>query len=110
MGPLLVAMVFYWATFGPWWFVGLLALVGMLTAIWAFAQEIHPRRAWFVAFSLACLYYLPMTWPFRDRWIFAALIYGLISAAYWLLPARWDRWRSAWLERAEEKEAGEKIR
>lgn len=100
LGLASVGMVFYWAFFGVWWFVGLLSMVGMLAAIWAYAQEIYSRRTWFAAFSLASLYHLPLSWSVPYRWEWAVLLYGLVSAVYWLGPPGWVRWQAVQAGRA----------
>jgi len=83
--PLLIGLLFWWAVYGGWFFVGLSAFVLMFAFIWSFTQERAPKLSFFAVFSAATVYFAPICFE-EHRWIRAIVIYSVCALLYWILP------------------------
>ena len=84
-GILTVGVLFWWGTFGGWFFVGLLSFIGMFVFVLSFAYYWHSKFSFFGVFSAAVIYYSPLTFP-EHRWLYALGICLGVSVCYWVLP------------------------
>ena len=73
-----LGLIFWWGTFGGWFFVGLASLVLMLAFLWSFAQERAPKFSLFATFSFAVVYFLPLAFH-AQRWVWTLCFY-LVAA------------------------------
>ena len=71
----------------------------MLTAFWTFLQDQRAKVSFFVMFTAATVYYLPVGFrafalgPYNGDghpWIYTVLLYLVCAAGYWLLPPVWN--------------------
>lgn len=94
LGVLGVGMVFWWGTYGGWFFLGLFSLISMFGFLWAFVHDRSAKFSFFALFTAAVVYASPLTFP-DNRWSGALGIYLGAACCYWVVPyiaARLANW------------------
>lgn len=84
-GILTVGVLFWWGTYGGWFFLGLFSLVAMFAFVWSFAYDWNPKLSFFGVFVSAVVYYSPLTFS-EGRWLYALGLCIGIGLCYWVLP------------------------
>ena len=88
--PLTIGLLFWWASYGGWFFVGLLSFVAIFASLWSFTQERSPKLSFFLVFSATATYFAPICFH-EYRWMRAVIIYAFCALLYWLLPYAFSR-------------------
>ena len=84
-GILTFGLLFYWGTFGGWFFIGLFSLIGIFVFMWSFAYDWRPKFSFFGVFTSAVIYYSPLAFS-GDRLLYGIGICVGISFCYWVIP------------------------
>ncbi|MGV3533455.1 MAG: hypothetical protein ACO1QR_13900 [Chthoniobacteraceae bacterium] len=83
--------IFYWASFGAWFAIGICALIGIFAFGHAFLMERWSKGSLFAAFTCAVVYSLPLNLERKDSsWseygLYSLAIYLGACFVYWVLP------------------------
>jgi hypothetical protein len=84
-GILTVGVLFWWATYGGWFLIGLLSFIGMFAFALSFVYDWHPKLSFFGVFASAVVYYSPLTFS-EYRWLYVLGLCIGIGFCYWVLP------------------------
>lgn len=85
-----IGLLLWWGTYGAWFLIGLLSLIGMFVFHFAFIQDRSAKLSLFLAFTSGTIYFLPVT--FEDqRWICTLCLYAGVTVFYWIMPCAISR-------------------
>ncbi len=90
--PLFIVMPFWWAAYGCWFPIGMLAFGAMSSLFWMLVLDRAPKHAFFALLSASTVYFAPIC--FHDRhWLPGLAIYSGCALLYWLLTRALLRFR-----------------